>query len=72
MALRLVIADGHPIVRRGLPDPLGSESDFSVVATRSSGAECIRAIRQLRPQPALLALAIPGLDALGAPTRGML
>jgi DNA-binding NarL/FixJ family response regulator len=37
MALRLVIADGHPIVRRGLLNPLGSESDFNVVATRSSG-----------------------------------
>ncbi len=71
MAVRLASADGHPIVRRGLLNPLGSESDFNVVATRSSCTECIRAIRQLRPQPALRAMAMPGLDDLGAPKRGM-
>ena len=58
----LVIADGHPIVLRGLLNLLGSAGDFNVVATCSSGTECIRAIRQLRPQLALVDMAMPGLD----------
>ncbi len=64
MALRLVIADSHPIVLRGLLNLLGSERDFNVVATCSSGTECIQAIRQLRPQLALLAMVMPGLDGV--------
>jgi len=60
----LVIADGHPIVLRGLLNLLGSAGDFNVVATCSSGTECIRAIRQLRPQLALVDMAMPGLDGV--------
>lgn len=62
--LHLVIADGHPIVLRGLLNLLGSAGDFNIVATCSSGSECIRDIRQLRPQLALVDIAMPVLDGI--------
>jgi hypothetical protein len=50
---------------------LGSVCDFGVVANGSSASESIGAIRPLRPSPALLAMAMSDLDALGAAKREM-
>src|SRR5436305_10399286 len=60
--MRLIIANHHPIVLRGLVNLLGSTSDFSVVATCSSGSDCVKVIRKLRPELALLDLSMPGLN----------
>src|SRR5215475_6440914 len=61
--IRLVIADRHPIVLRGLMSTFASQSDLEVVASCRSGSSCIAAVRQLAPDVALLADTLPDLTA---------
>ena len=51
---RLVIADRHPIVLRGLTSLSESHRDFAIVASCHDGASCVEAIRNLAPDVALL------------------
>jgi len=62
--VRLVIADDHPIVLRGLVSLLGSNTPFTIVADCQSGTECIDVLRRLRPDIALLDASMPGVNGL--------
>jgi DNA-binding NarL/FixJ family response regulator len=62
--VRLVIADDHPVVLRGLISLLGSKRPFTIVASCSNGTESIGIIRKLRPYVALLDTSMPGLSGL--------
>ena len=53
-ATRLVIADRHPVVLQGLMSVFAAHRDFEIVASCSDGARCIEAIRNLRPEVALI------------------
>lgn len=44
--VRILIADDHPIVRRGLVELLEQESDFQIVAEVESGQQTMRALRE--------------------------
>ena len=78
-AIRIVVADDHPIFRAGLRSVLAADAGFSVVGEAADGEEAIRLTRALRPDVLLLDLAMPsvsGMDALdelsGGPTRTIL
>jgi two-component system nitrate/nitrite response regulator NarL len=60
----VLIADRHPVVLQGLTKLLGPQSGFEVVACCSDGASCIKAIRSLVPEIAILDLSLPGLSGL--------
>ena len=65
--VRLVIADDHPIVLEGIAKVLEAETDFDVRAKCSSGTDALRAIREHRPDVAVLDIVMPdmsGLDVL--------
>jgi DNA-binding NarL/FixJ family response regulator len=62
---RIVIADDHPIVRRGLRQVIEAESSFQVVAEANDGHEALAAIETLKPQIAVLDADMPRLDGLG-------
>jgi two-component system, NarL family, nitrate/nitrite response regulator NarL len=69
-AIRIVIADDHPIFRDGLRRLLELEPDIKVVGEAADGSEAVKLARQLKPDILLLDLAMPrtsGLEAL----RGM-
>ncbi|MCA6115886.1 VCBS domain-containing protein [Bradyrhizobium sp. WSM 1738] len=57
--IRLVIADRQPIVLQGLRSVLAAQRDFEIVASCSTGTSCLEAIRNLAPDVALLANALP-------------
>ncbi|MCK1655433.1 response regulator transcription factor [Bradyrhizobium sp. 149] len=61
--VRLVIVDRQPIVLQGLKSVLGAQQDFDVVASSSDGTSCLEAIRNLTPDVALIADALPDLRA---------
>jgi two-component system nitrate/nitrite response regulator NarL len=62
--ITLVIGDDHPVVLNGLTNLIGSERDIAIVATCSNGAQCLEAIRSLRPQVALLDVSMPELNGI--------
>jgi two-component system nitrate/nitrite response regulator NarL len=62
--VRLVIADDHPVVLCGLISLLGSKPPFTIVASCSSGTECISTLRKLQPDVALLDMSMPDVNGL--------
>jgi YesN/AraC family two-component response regulator len=61
MAIRLILADDHGIVRQGLRLVLEKEH-FEVLGEASDGLEALRLIRELQPEIAELDIDMPGLD----------
>ncbi|MGE0321059.1 MAG: response regulator [Polyangiaceae bacterium] len=61
---RVLIADDHPIFRRGLREVLEEDVGFRVVAEAQDGVEALRALRELRPDIAVLDIAMPECDGL--------
>ena len=61
--ISVVIADRYPVVLQGLSNVLGAAADFSIVGCFSDGTSCIQAIRNLRPDIAIVDPAMPELAA---------
>jgi two-component system, NarL family, nitrate/nitrite response regulator NarL len=59
---RVVIADRHPVVLQGLIKVLEPQSDFAVAACCCDGTSCIEAMRNLRPDIAILDISMSGLN----------
>ena len=64
--IRLLIADDHAIVRFGLTTLLQYETDIEVVAQAEDGESAVEAVRQHRPDVAVVDLAMPGIGGLEA------
>jgi Response regulator containing a CheY-like receiver domain and an HTH DNA-binding domain len=60
--IRIVLADDHPIFRRGLREVLEAEKDFRVVAECADGEEALAAIESQRPAVVLLDVDMPKQD----------
>jgi DNA-binding NarL/FixJ family response regulator len=65
-AIRVVIADDHPVVREGLAAMLNKQADFSVVGEAENGREAIEKARELRPDVILMDLRMPEVDGVEA------
>lgn len=61
---RVLLADDHPLLLKGLCDIVDAEPDFEVVATASNGAAALAAIRDMRPDVVVLDLAMPEMNGL--------
>jgi DNA-binding NarL/FixJ family response regulator len=64
MAINILIADDHPVVRAGLSLMLETESDLRVIGEASDGWEALKLAEQLQPRVLLLDLAMPELDGV--------
>jgi DNA-binding NarL/FixJ family response regulator len=63
---RILLADDHPMVRRGLRLVLDAEADLAVVAEAGSGAEALRAGLREPVDLAVLDVSMPQLTGLQA------
>ena len=71
-AIRVLIADDHPILRRGLVAIIERESDMTVVGEANNGREAIELFRQHQPDVTLMDLRMPemeGVEAIAAIRR---
>jgi DNA-binding NarL/FixJ family response regulator len=66
MAIRIVIADDHSVVRQGLRMFLSLDPDLEVVGEAADGAQALRLARQLRPDVVVMDLLMPVMDGITA------
>jgi DNA-binding NarL/FixJ family response regulator len=68
-AIRIVVADDHPIVRAGIIGLLEAESGLEVVGEAADGAEAVTVAASERPDLVLMDLRMPQLDGAAATAR---
>lgn len=66
--MRLLLADDHSVVRRGLRALL-EEAGHSVVAEASDGLEALRLCEELEPETVILDVAMPKLNGIDVAAR---
>lgn len=67
--LRILVADDHEIVRRGLKTLLSSRPGWTVCAEAGTGREAIALASQHRPEIVVMDISMPGLNGLEATRR---
>jgi DNA-binding NarL/FixJ family response regulator len=70
-AVRVLIADDHPLFREGMRGRLDRMGDIAVVGEASDGDEAVRLSRELEPHVVLMDIKMPGLNGIEA-TREIL
>jgi DNA-binding NarL/FixJ family response regulator len=70
-AVRVLIADDHPLFREGMRGRLDRMGDIAVVGEASGGDEAVRLSRELEPHVVLMDIKMPGLNGIEA-TREIL
>jgi two-component system, NarL family, response regulator LiaR len=68
MAIRILIADDHSVVRQGLRMFLALDGELEVVGEAANGAEAVERSRALRPDVVLMDLLMPVMDGIAATT----
>lgn len=67
--IRLLIADDHPVIRRGIRAMLETIPDIVVVAEAADGQSAVAQAEQHRPDVILMDLVMPGMDGIEAIRR---
>lgn len=68
-AIRVLIADDQPLVRRGLALILAPDPAFAVVGEAADGEEAVALAHRLRPDVVVMDIRMPVLDGVGATER---
>jgi DNA-binding NarL/FixJ family response regulator len=66
MKLRILIADDHEVVRRGLCNLLQAREDWEVCGEATDGREAVEKASQLKPDIVILDIGMPNLNGLAA------
>jgi DNA-binding NarL/FixJ family response regulator len=62
--IRIVIADDHPIVRKGLRSSIEEDPGLTVIGEASDGETALAMIKRLKPDVAVLDIDMPKMDGL--------
>lgn len=64
MAVRVMIADDHSMIREGLKQLLELEGDFQVIEEACDGVECLEKLSKITPDILLLDINMPNMNGL--------
>ena len=67
--MRVLLADDHAIVRRGMRALLDTEASVEVVAEAADGLEALRLCEEVRPDLVILDIAMPRLSGIEVAAR---
>jgi DNA-binding NarL/FixJ family response regulator len=62
--IRVLVADDHPVVRKGLQTCLAKQGNLKVVGEAADGDEALRKARELSPDVVLMDISMPGMNGL--------
>jgi DNA-binding NarL/FixJ family response regulator len=65
-SLKLLVADDHEIVRKGVRCLLDAQPGWQVMAEASNGREAVEQAKWLKPDVAILDIGMPSLNGLEA------
>src|SRR5580698_3610127 len=66
MKLRILVADDHEVVRRGLCTLLQAHDGWEICGEAKDGREAVEMAKQLRPDVVILDIGMPNLNGLAA------
>lgn len=69
MGIRILIADDHNIVRRGLAFFLKTQEDFEIAGEAKNGQEAVSLAAELNPDIILMDLDMPVMDGISATAK---
>jgi two-component system nitrate/nitrite response regulator NarL len=62
--IKLLVADDHPVVRKGLQSCLSRQGRLKIVGEAADGEEALRQTRELSPDVVLMDISMPGMNGL--------
>jgi len=69
VALRILVADDHDIIRRGLKQLLTAHHGWDVCAEAKTGREALTLAEQIKPDIVVMDISMPDLNGLEAARR---
>jgi len=69
MAIRIVLADDHQILREGVARLLSDDPSFELVGEADDGRRAVELAVQLQPDVVLMDVTMPGLNGIDAASR---
>jgi two-component system, NarL family, nitrate/nitrite response regulator NarL len=62
--IKVLVADDHPVVRKGLQSCLARQGHIRMVGEAADGDEALRKTRELKPDVVLMDITMPGMNGL--------
>jgi len=62
--IKVLVADDHPVVRKGLQTCLARQGSLRIVGEAADGDEALRKTRELLPDVVLMDISMPGMNGL--------
>jgi DNA-binding NarL/FixJ family response regulator len=62
--IKILVADDHPVVRKGLQSCLARQERVKIVGEASDGDEALEKTRELSPDVVLMDISMPGMNGL--------
>jgi DNA-binding NarL/FixJ family response regulator len=64
--IRVLLADDHPLIRRGLASAINIETDIDIVGEASDGREAIDLAKRLLPEIVVMDVSMPHMNGITA------
>jgi two-component system, NarL family, nitrate/nitrite response regulator NarL len=62
--IKILVADDHPVVRKGLQSCLARQDRLKIVGEAADGDEALKKTRELSPDVVLMDISMPGMNGL--------